>query len=293
MSKARSLHIAIYQASCPHDVPSNIGLVEKVAQAASSHLVDLIIFNELFLTGYSVGDDLVRLAEPQDGPSSKRIAEIARRNNVAIVYGYSERADEGTIYNSALFIDRLGYIAANYRKIHLWGEMEHSYFTPGKDWAPLVTINGVNVGVLICYDVEFPEATRILALRGADIIAVPTAIASLGNINSVVVPARALENGIFVCYVNRRGKEDNGVEFHGGSTIAGPNGEIIAMMDSDRMPNTDIVTSLSDIAGQPLVMAKLRLEHPPYISYKERNPYLTDRRPECYGDLAKLRNHSG
>jgi len=114
------------------------------------------------------------LAEQANGPACQKAAQIAWKTNIAILYGYPERLNTD-VYNSALLIDRNGNSRANYRETHLFGSYEKKFFKPGH--ALIITeLEGLNIGILICYDVEFPEAVRTLANAGAQLIAVPTAL---------------------------------------------------------------------------------------------------------------------
>ena len=110
-------------------------------------------------------------AEARDGASAQAIAELARRHDIAILYGYPERA-HGNIYNSVQLIDRDGSRLANYRKTHLFGDIDKDAFSAGSDETVLADLEGWRIGFLICYDVEFPENMRRLALAGADFVAV-------------------------------------------------------------------------------------------------------------------------
>ncbi len=115
------------------------------------------------------------MAQPAAGAWAEEVAAIAADSGLAILYGYPERVGD-QVFNSAQLIDRDGRVLANYRKSHLYGELDTSTFEPGAGDFAIVGLDGVNVGILICYDVEFPEAVRALALAGADVVAVPTAL---------------------------------------------------------------------------------------------------------------------
>ena len=150
------MKVGLYQGTgTPLDVTANLELLAQVAVTAAKQNVTLLIFPELFLTGYNIGDAVKQLAEPWQGRSLQLAAEIAREHHVALLFGYAER-DGDAIYNAAALIEADGTFAANYRKAHLFGAEEQRLFTPGQAWQ-LHTIAGVRVGILICYDVEFPE----------------------------------------------------------------------------------------------------------------------------------------
>lgn len=161
----------------------------------------------MFLTGYAIGDEIGRLAEPADGTSAAAIAEIAVRHGLAVAYGYPER-DGDTVYNSAQLISADGTRLANYRKTHLFGCFERDHFTPGDHQVVQAELNGLTVGLLICYDVEFPENVRAHALVSTDLLLVPTAqMHPYQFVAESMIPVRAFENQMYVAYVNRVGQE--------------------------------------------------------------------------------------
>jgi predicted amidohydrolase len=222
----------------------------------------------MFLTGYNIDDAVFNLAEPADGPSAQIAAAIARETDVAMLFGYPER-HKSNVYNSALLIDRRGMTLANYRKTHLYGDFEHRCFQPG-DSLRLVKLKELRIGILICYDVEFPVAVRTLTMAGADLIAIPTALMKpYCQIANHVVPARAYENEIFVVYVNRCGVEGR-LEYCGLSCIIGPDGAEIMRAGSKE------ALLISDID-------KRKIEE-----QRTENSVLGDRRPELYQKPVKI-----
>jgi 5-aminopentanamidase len=257
------MKIAIYQGEgLPAKVDKNLEIIHRSAFSAAQRGADLIIFPELFLTGYNIGSAAHSLAEPADGPSYQKAAEIARKANIALLYGYSERSD-ADVYNAALLIDRKGRAQANYRKTHLYGSYEKKFFNPG-DSLIMAELEGLNIGILICYDVEFPEAVRALTCAGADLIAVPTALMEdYCRVAEKVVPARAYESEIYVAYVNRCGSEGN-IVYCGRSCLVGPDGR-----DVLRAESTEALL-LADIDKNAIDEARAT------------NPVLSDLRPELY-----------
>jgi len=221
----------------------------------------------MFLTGYNIGDAVFELAEPADGPSAAAVAKIARDLGVAVLYGYPERAGD-RVFNSAILIHPARGAIANYRKTHLYGTEEKRLFTPGGD---LVTadLDGLKVGILICYDVEFSEAVRALALAGAELIAVPTALIEPFDIVSrMLVPARAFENQVYVAYAGMCGREGD-LGYCGLSCIVGPDGRDLARAD------TRPALLMADI--DPAAISRGR----------QTNPYLSDRRDKLYAAPVK------
>ena len=222
----------------------------------------------MFLSGYAIGPERVRAAaEPVDGPSAALAAVIARDAGIALLYGYPELGADGLVYNAALLLDRHGVPLANHRKTHLFSDLDRSAFAPGHGPPALAEIDGMRIGVLICYDVEFPENVRSLAVAGAELVAVPTAnMVPFTFVMEHLIPTRAYENHLFVAYVNRCGSE-GGVDYLGGSCVCGPDGLDLARAGvSEELLTAD------------LDLARLR-ERPPL------NTYLTDRRPELYAGL--------
>ncbi|MFD9461637.1 carbon-nitrogen hydrolase family protein [Streptomyces sp. NPDC060027] len=263
----------------PGSIVENLKVLDEAAGRAAAAGAGLIVTSEMFLTGYAIGDDIARLAEPADGESADAIAEIATRHGVAVAYGYPEReaahqegegapADGGArVFNSVQLISADGARLANYRKTHLFGCFEHDHFTPGDQPVVQAELDGLRVGLMICYDVEFPENVRGHALAGTDLLLVPTAqMHPFQFVAESVVPVRAFENQMYIAYVNRTGPEGE-FEFVGLSTLAGPDG--VARARAGR--------------GEELVLADadpVRL-----AASREANPYLKDRRPGLYGSL--------
>ncbi|WP_055550812.1 carbon-nitrogen hydrolase family protein [Streptomyces kanamyceticus] len=247
-------------------VAENLKALDDAAGRAAAAGAGLLVAPELFLTGYAIGDDVARLAEPADGAAAVAIGEIAVRHGIGVVYGYPERAG-AAVFNSAQLIGPDGASLANYRKTHLFGCFERDSFTPGEQPVVQAELGGVRVGLMICYDVEFPENVRAHALAGTDLLVVPTAqMHPFQFVAESVVPVRAFENQMYVAYVNRVGLEGE-FEFVGLSTLAGPDG--IARARAGR--------------GDELVIGDV---DPEFLSAsRENNPYLRDRRPGLYASL--------
>ncbi|WP_371581686.1 carbon-nitrogen hydrolase family protein [Streptomyces sp. NBC_01314] len=250
----------------PGSVVGNLKVLDEAAGRAAEAGAGLMVVPEMFLTGYAIGDDIARLAEEADGDSADAVAEIAGRHGVAIVYGYPERAGEA-VFNAAQLVSAEGVRLANYRKTHLFGCFERDHFTPGEQSVVQAELDGLRVGILICYDVEFPENVRAHALAGTDLLVVPTAqMHPFQFVAESMIPVRAFENQMYVAYVNRAGREGE-FEFVGLSTLAGPDG--VARTRAGR--ENDFV--LADV--DPVFLAASR----------ETNPYLQDRRPGLYESL--------
>ncbi|GCB51130.1 carbon-nitrogen hydrolase family protein [Streptomyces sp. NL15-2K] len=261
------MRTALLQSSgLPGSTVENLKVLDEAAGRAAAAGAGLLVAPEMFLTGYAIGGDIGRLAEPADGEAADAIAETATRHGLAIAYGYPERA-AGQVFNSAQLISADGTRLANYRKTHLFGCFEREHYTPGGQAVVQAELNGLRVGLMICYDVEFPENVRAHALAGTDLLLVPTAqMHPFQFVAESVVPVRAFENQMYIAYVNRIGREGE-FDFVGLSTLAGPDG--VARTRAGR--------------GDELLLADV---DPAFLAAsREANPYLEDRRPGLYRSL--------
>lgn len=244
------------------DVDANLRTIQQTACAASTMKVDVLVFPELFVTGYNIGDQIKKFAQPREGQIVSRLAEIAKQNSIAIICGFPE-LDQGKIYNSSIAIDSTGSLVGHHRKVFLFGDEEKQIFTSGNSFS-CFELNGVRCGMSICYDIEFPETTRDLAKQGARIVFNPTAnMMPYMEVPYTLARARALENGIVIVYSNLCG-EENGLSYTGLSAIIGPNGVDIARAGgSETILVSDICdellkarasrhsTQLADLKGSP------------------------------------------
>jgi len=265
------MRIAIFQGPEQAKTPQQaLDLLARIAAEASSRGARLLICPEMYLTGYNIGPDAARrLAEAADGPSAQAIMGMAREIGIAILYGYPERGAGGRIFNTAQLIDRTGRIVAAYRKTHLFGEIDRNAFSPGATLPEIVELEGLKIGILICYDVEFPENVRTLALKGADLVAVPTALMQPFDIVArTIVPARAYENQVFLAYADRCGSEGE-LSYCGLSCVIAPDGSDLA-----RAGRTE-----------SLIVADLDIDR--LAQSRRLNTHLADRRAELYGALTK------
>lgn len=249
---------ALQMQSHPSNVAANLDRLDKAAAEAAAGGARLLVTPELGLVGYGAGPDLPLLAEPADGPLAEGLMTIARRHALAIVAGFAERDGDAT-YNSALFVS--GDRRAIYRKSHLYGSYERRWFHAAPPSAVLVRHEGLSFGLLICYDVEFPENVRRLAQAGADAVLVPTALPAGGSgefIAAHMIAVRAFENQTFVAYVDNCGR-DGDFAYAGLSRIAAPDGTILAAS-----PDRDETLLFASI--EPSAYARSRAE----------NTYLAD-----------------
>ncbi len=215
------------------DVEANLSTNETAAAEAASAGAALLLAPELATTGYGAGGALRDMAEGLDGPQVTRLGAIASRLGIALVAGLAERAGDD-IFNAAVML-RPDAEPSVYRKTHLYGDYERAIFTPGEIGVSVTAFQGLKLGFLICYDVEFPENLRRLARAGAELILVPTALPRgpyAAFIATQVVPVRAFENQVFVAYANHTGS-DPLFNYAGLSRIAAPDGRCLAAADDD------------------------------------------------------------
>lgn len=223
------LHLALWQcAPLPRNIAGNLLRLDTAAKEAAQSGADILVCPEMFITGYNIGASQVQaLAQAVDGAFANAVAEIAKRHAIAIVYGYPER-DGGEVFNAVQCIAADGTRLLNYRKTHMFGELDRSQFAAAKAHDTLFDFHGWKVGLLICYDLEFPENMRRLALAGADMVLVPTAnMPDYDFVATTMVPVRAYENQVFVAYANYVGAEGD-VQYGGLSSVAAPNGQVLA-----------------------------------------------------------------
>jgi predicted amidohydrolase len=232
------LTIAVYQcASQPLDVTGNLERMERVAQQARAQGADLLLFPEMFVTGYCIGAQAVQqLAQSRDGAYRHAVAHTARTAGLAIAFGYPERAEDGRIFNAAQWLDADGEVVLNYRKTHLYGTLDRSQFSAedvSDANSAIGVLHGWKLGLLICYDVEFPENTRRLALAGADGVLVPTATMDTYDfVPDTLVPTRAFENQMVLAYANYCGPEGS-LRYGGLSSVVDALGQPLAKAARD------------------------------------------------------------
>jgi N-carbamoylputrescine amidase len=284
--------VCAVQQPCNQDRQTNFDLsVAKIYEAAANN-VDLVVLSELHLDPYFCQNEDYRhfdLAQPIPGPTTEILSALAKKLGIVIVSTLFEKRTAGLYHNTAVVFDKDGSLAGKYRKMHIPddpGFYEKYYFTPGDiGFKPIETSIG-KLGVLICWDQWFPEAARLMALAGAEILIYPTAIGWDPNDTSdeqqrqlnawvTIQRSHAIANGIPVVACNRIGFEkapdsEAGINFWGNSFIAGPQGEILTSANNSE---TQLLMSTID---------KARTER-----IRQIWPYLRDRRIDEYGGLIK------
>ncbi|MFM0742125.1 carbon-nitrogen hydrolase family protein [Paraburkholderia xenovorans] len=186
---------------------------------------DLIVFPETTLSGFPTRDNIRDVAEPLDGPSLTAVRNAAREARVAVAVGFAER-DGSRFFNTTVLVDEHGDIALRYRKTHLWAS-DVGVFEAG-DRYDVCSFKGMTVGLLICYDIEFPETARAVASLGADLLIVTNGnMDPFGPVHRRAIVARAMENQMFAALVNRIGPGDDNLTFPGESALIDPFGDVV------------------------------------------------------------------
>ncbi|GAB3735848.1 carbon-nitrogen hydrolase family protein [Amycolatopsis oliviviridis] len=243
------------------------GSYAELPSAVATSGADLVVAAEMISTGYHIGARTQELAEPADGPTAARMSSLARETGVALVYGYPE-SDGGRVYNAVQLIGPDGRRLANYRKTHLFGDIDRNWFEPGAEAVVQADLDGLRIGLLICYDVEFPELVRAHALAGTELLVVPTALMSPYElVADTLVPARAYESQLFVAYANRCDTEQD-LTYCGRSCVVAPTGEVLARAGA----GPELIRA--DVTRDALVASRLE------------NTHLADRRPDLYRGLS-------
>lgn len=224
---------------------------------------ELIVLPELALCGYNDPERVRRMALTRDGATMDALARLARERQQALAFGYAER-DAAKLYNTLGVIDRHGRALAHYRKTHLWSGYETALFRPGERLVN-VTLEGINFGLLICYDLDFPEAARALAANGMHcLLCVSATSVGYDVVPRHTVPARAYENGCYVAFANR-GDGSGAFACVGQSRVAGPDGAIIATAPAD---------------GAAAITVDISLDR--LNQWRQMHPYLAERRTDLY-----------
>ena len=295
--KSASLRLALLQHVCAEDPQANLQTCTEMIRDAAGRGADLIITQELFASRYfprTEDEAAFDLAEPIPGPTSRRLGELAKELGVWISGSLFEKRAVGVYHNTSVMIGPDGAIADRYRKMHIPddpGFYEKYYFTPGDlgfKAPPLDGLagGGVRAGMLVCWDQWFPEAARLTAMKGAELLLYPTAIAwhmpaAGGEPDPPEVRAEQLEawrtvhrahavtNGVFVAAANRIGREGELV-FWGHSMICDPAGNVIAEAPAD----------------EPAVLMA-ELDRGRIASMRHAWPFLRDRRIDAYDGLTR------
>jgi N-carbamoylputrescine amidase len=289
-----SLAVGIIQQACTQDQEQNLAVTITAIQQAAAQGAQLVLLQELHTNLYFCQTENTAsfdLAETIPGPSTEKLGNVARQLNIVIVASLFEKRAPGLYHNTAVVLERNGSIAGCYRKMHIPddpGYYEKFYFTPGDlGFQPITTSIG-RLGVLICWDQWYPEAARLMALAGAEILLYPTAIGWSTQEDSeaekirqceawtFIQRAHAIANGLPVIVANRTGFEatttgaTQGIHFWGSSFAAGPQGEML-ISASQAKPETLVVAI--DLSRSENV--------------RRSWPFLRDRRIDHYQEIIK------
>ena len=201
-------------------------VVETIGRANVAGGTKLVVFPEATLSGFPTRENVSDVAQSLDGPALTSVRDAARHAGVSVAVGLAER-EGARFYNTTVLVDDKGEIALRYRKTHLWAS-DVGVFTPGDRFETCVW-NGLTVGLLICYDIEFPETARAVAALDADLLIVTNGnMDPFGPVHRRAITARAMENQMFALMVNRCGRGDDNLTFPGESALVDPFGEIVA-----------------------------------------------------------------
>jgi predicted amidohydrolase len=256
------------------DLEGNRRIAREGVRDAVAVGARLVVLPELCTSGYVLesAEEARSLAQPAHGGALEEWA--AEAGDAVVVGGFAELGDDGELYNSAAVVDRTGVLAV-YRKAHLW-DREKLLFSPGDAVAPVIDTPAGRIGVLVCYDVSFPEPVRSLALRGADIVVVPTNNSLFPRpdddqlaIEIAMTRTQAYFNRVYVAFCDRAGSE-RGVDFLGGSAVASPEGWSLTPQ------------RIGEVA---MLVADCDLDRARDKDWTERNHAFGDRRPELYEGL--------
>ena len=282
--------LGLIQSSCSPDPAANLQKTLAAVERAAAQGARIICTQELFRSQYFCQSEDHRhfgLAEEIPGPSTEAFQALAQARGVVIIASLFERRAPGLYHNTAVVIDADGSLLGRYRKMHIPDDplyYEKFYFTPGDLGFRTWHTRYARIGVLICWDQWYPEAARLTALQGAEILFYPTAIgwhpaekASLGEQQhaswETVQRGHAIANGCYLAAPNRIGHEKlcgEGIQFWGQSFVAGPSGEVLARASVDR----------EELLVVPIDLAKVE-------STRTHWPFLRDRRIDAYGDLTR------
>jgi N-carbamoylputrescine amidase len=280
------LRVGLVQMRCSPDPAENLAKAAARAEEAARGGAQIVCLQELFRSQYFCQSEehaRFALAETIPGPSTEALAKVARAHGVAIVASLFEKRAPGLYHNTAAVLDENGEIAGVYRKMHIPDDplyYEKFYFTPGDLGFRAFDLRRARVGTLVCWDQWYPEAARLTALAGAQVLFYPTAIGwqhdepaevdrAQHDAWETAQRAHAIANGVFVVAVNRVG-EEGGIRFFGQSFVADPFGRVLARASADR---EEVLVVDCDLA---------RIEET-----RQHWPFLRDRRIDAYADLVK------
>lgn len=265
------LTIAVLQhIPAPDNIAAALQRLENSAAQSADAGCEMLLVPECSITGYNQPlETMQQVAIEKTGETTDSIAAICQKYEIAIAYGFAEKT-ENQYFNCVQIIDAEGTAVSSYRKTHLWGDLDRTLFSVGESLSAIVEINGWKIGLLICYDIEFPETVRALALAGAELILVPTGLMQpWRDVAERLVPIRAYENQLYIAYCNYCGAEGDLI-YEGRSCIAGPDGA-----DLDRAEKKPALLTAT-LTKEAIAKTRSAL------------PYHRDRRPELYASISEI-----
>ncbi|GET29043.1 carbon-nitrogen hydrolase [Prolixibacter sp. SD074] len=289
----KTIKAGLIQQSNSENIQGNIDKVTGNIAICANGGAELVVLQELHNSLYFCQTEEVcqfDLAEPVPGPSTEYYSQVAREHGIVLVTSLFEKRAPGLYHNTAVVFEKDGSIAGKYRKMHIPDDpayYEKFYFTPGDTGFEPINTSVGRLGVLVCWDQWYPEAARLMALAGAEVLIYPTAIGwessdpkdeQQRQLDAWMISQRghAVANGLPVISVNRVGHEPdhsgqtNGIQFWGNSFVAGPQGELLATAPNDSEAN---------------LLVDIDLERSENV--RRWWPFLRDRRIDAYGDLLK------
>ncbi len=290
MKQTKKLKIGLVQMTCGVDPEENLEKTASEIRGAVQQGAQIICLQELFRTPYFCREeDETRfdLAEPIPGPTTDRLSDVARETGTVVIASLFERRPAGIYHNTAVVIDDNGSLLGIYRKTHIPDDplyYEKFYFTPGDLEFRVFDTRFGRIGVLVCWDQWYPEAARLTALKGAEILFYPTAIGwhpkekkdhgdSQFDAWQTIQRSHAIANGVFVASVNRVGFEGTGgsrVEFWGGSFVCDPFGRMLGQATHDREETLIVECDLQELE-----------------TIRRNWPFLRDRRIDMYDGITR------
>jgi predicted amidohydrolase len=256
--------VAVAQMNCRlGDVKANLNQIENVARIIDKREADIACFPELVTTGYSLYRRWRELAETIPGRTTERLGKVAEEFGFYLIAGLPESDRHSRrIFNTAVLVNPAGDVIGSYRKVHLWNQ-ERRHFTRGNHFPIFATKFG-KIGIGICYDLEFPESARNMAMQGANLIFFPSAeMKPLETLIETYIRSRAAENQVYLGFSNRTGREGKTV-FFGRSQITSPTNRVLARTQG----STGIAVATVDMDD--------------LIKYRKNFPYLKQRVPKAY-----------
>lgn len=289
----KPFRVGLVQHACSEDRNANLAASSAGIRDAAARGANLVLLPELHAGVYFCqSEDPARFdqAEPVPGPTTQMLGALAKELGITIVGSVFERRAAGVYHNTAVVLDRAGQLAGRYRKMHIPddpGYYEKFYFTPGDQGFVPIAADAARLGVLVCWDQWYPEAARLMALHGAEILLYPTAIgwdprdddaerARQRDAWRTIQRAHAIANGVPVLVCNRTGREPDpsgagpGIEFWGSSFIIGPQGEVLVEAPAD---------------APAVLVADIDSERSERV--RRIWPFFRDRRIDAYDDLTK------